>query len=126
MNALQEHLVVRQVGDDDCLPCIVNLAGSIVADIRPALPGEANAGIPTANKFSATGPTPGNWAPSRGRFAWGLSGSAQLLRGLAAADGDGLRNPGRRAWSGPTMRCLMILSLLAATFSLIVNAGSRC
>ena len=109
--------MVRQVGDDDGLPCIVNLAGSIVADIRPALPGEANAGIPTANKFSATGPTPGNWAPSRGRFAWGLSGSAQLLRGLAAAGGDGLRNPGRRAWSGPTMRCLMILSLLAATFS---------
>lgn len=55
VNALQEHRLVRDVGYDDRLACVLNLAGSIVADAGLALPGEARAWIPTARKLSATG-----------------------------------------------------------------------
>jgi hypothetical protein len=55
VNVLQEHRLVRDVGYDDRLACVLNLAGSIVADAGLALPGEASAWIPTAHKLSATG-----------------------------------------------------------------------
>lgn len=55
VSGLQEHLLVRDSGYDDRLACVLNLAGSIVAGAGLALPGEAGAWTPTANKFSATG-----------------------------------------------------------------------
>jgi HD-like signal output (HDOD) protein len=53
--ALQEHLLVREVGYDDRLACVLNLAGAIVARAGLALPGETELWKTTDRKFAATG-----------------------------------------------------------------------
>jgi HD-like signal output (HDOD) protein len=53
--ALQRHMLARDEDYDDRLACVLNLAGSLVFDAGLALPGEAAAWTPTANKLSATG-----------------------------------------------------------------------
>lgn len=55
VGALQEHLLAREESYDDRLACVLNLAGSIVAEAGLALPGDADAWTPTANKLSMVG-----------------------------------------------------------------------
>lgn len=55
VGALESHLLARDSDYDDRLACVLNLAGSIVAEAGFALPGDASAWVLTDNKFSAVG-----------------------------------------------------------------------
>jgi HD-like signal output (HDOD) protein len=55
VSALEGHLLANGTGLSDRMACVLNLAGSIVAEAGLALPGDARAWVPTPQKFFATG-----------------------------------------------------------------------
>ncbi len=58
VSALEKHFLLGGVGYDDRMACVLNLAGSIVAEAGFALPGEVSAWTPTPQLFFATGLDP--------------------------------------------------------------------
>lgn len=55
VSAMQVHMLSRQSDYSDRLACVLNMAGSMVAEAKLALPGEAAAWVPAPKKYSATG-----------------------------------------------------------------------